>query len=415
VSGPRWRFTLHERSFSPSAPAAGTAITELTECRSRRLETALNAPAKLTFSLDGRSQAALYIGELTTEVMAWRHDETTDTEALMFRGVVAQSQDSVSEQSHTVNVTAHDYWAILARRYLVSGVDLVYTGWSQDDIITNLTGYAINASTAGGVSLVPGSLLPLTYAKVNPDGTPRTVAGPARDRTYQGGTSIGDAIANLTGVIDGPDVDFAPRADVDGTDHLRIFWPRQGVDRPDCPFEYGFSVAAFSRSVNSIEYANYARVLGSNPDTTQGAPQFFAERANVDANDVTRVAVGLWMHAENESDVKVIQTLQEKADGLVRETDGSPGGEMGVLVPSYSLSLTPGWFRPGYPNLGDTVPLRLDVGRLAVSGTVRVLGLGYAIGDDGGEDVEVVTGRPAATLSSLFTAARRDINALARR
>jgi hypothetical protein len=129
---------------------------------------------------------------------------------------------------------------------------------------------------------------------------------------------------------------------------------------------------------------------------------------NADANDIGRMPVGLWMDSENASDVNQIATLQQKAAGDLATA--------GVLVPSYTVTARPGWYRPGRPNLGDTVPLVLRTGRLDVSGTVRVLGVNYAISDDGaGEDVELTLGRPARTLTALFVDARRDIDALARR
>jgi hypothetical protein len=398
-----WRLTLHERAFQAAALASSTAITELTDCYSRRLETALNAPAKLTFSIDGRSQAAFYINELSTEVMAWRQGR------LMFRGIVAQSQDSVSEQAHTVNFTVHDYWAMLIRRYTVLGADLVYTALEQDDLIWGgLALPGIRVIAADGTNLQPGSLLPMERFLANPDGTVRTVpTGITRDRTYTGGQSIGDAITDLTGVINGPGVDVLPHADADGMDYLRIFWPTQGIDRVDTPLVYGATVSSFSRSVNSGDYANYIRVVGQNPDTTPGAPQLFSERHNPDANNVTVVPVGLWMTGDNASDVSEQQTLNEKADGLLKT--------QGTLVPSYSLMLRPGWFVPGKPALGDTVPLVIKIGRLDVSATVRILGINYDIGDDGQEDVELTVGRPIRTLDALFRDTRRDINALARR
>jgi hypothetical protein len=211
----------------------------------------------------------------------------------------------------------------------------------------------------------------------------------------------------MTGIIDGPCVDVLAHSDIDGVDHLRTFYPTQGINRPDTPLVYGVSVANFSRSLNSADYANYVRVIGQNPDTTVGVPQLYAEAISGDANDVTRIAVGLWMRSENASDVNQQATLNEKANGSLRDRS--------VLVPSYSLGLRPGWFRPGFPNMGDTVPLRIEIGRLDVDTTVRVVGIDYAIGDDGQEDVTLTAGRPALTLSSLFVETRRDINALARR
>jgi hypothetical protein len=61
------------------------------------------------------------------------------------------------------------------------------------------------------------------------------------------------------------------------------------------------------------------------------------------------------------------------------------------------------------------VPLVIRSGRLDISTTVRVLGLTFAIGDDGQEDVEVTVGRPAVDLSAIFRKTRRDVDALARR
>jgi hypothetical protein len=182
----------------------------------------------------------------------------------------------------------------------------------------------------------------------------------------------------------------------------------QGVPRPDLPLVYGYSVAAFSRSVNSVDYANYLRFIGQAPEgSATGTPPLSADAWNADANDVTRIATGLWQHVDNASDVKEQTTLDEKAHGALRD--------MGVLMPSYSLSLRPGWFRPGHPNLGDTVPLELQVGRIDDVADVPVLGLTYAIGDDGQEDIDITVGRPVLTLAALFTDTRRDINALARR
>ena len=120
-----------------------------------------------------------------------------------------------------------------------------------------------------------------------------------------------------------------------------------------------------------------------------------------------QVPVGLWQGGENASDVSVKSTLQQKADGDLAVS--------GVLVPSYTLGLRPGWYRPGYPAMGDTVPLLIRSGRLDVSATVRVLGIAYAIGDEEQEDVELTVGRPALTLTALFVKARREHYALARR
>ena len=146
----RWRLTLHRRDFGSFARPSQTGIAELTGARSRRLEQAANTPATFTFSIDGAAPAAAYIQELTTDVIAWRWDEVAGRDIQMFRGVIAQSQDSLSEQAHTVNFTAHDYLAVLTRRFLTAAAPLVYTQRDQDDLVADLVTRASNM--AAGVA-----------------------------------------------------------------------------------------------------------------------------------------------------------------------------------------------------------------------------------------------------------------------
>jgi hypothetical protein len=69
----------------------------------------------------------------------------------------------------------------------------------------------------------------------------------------------------------------------------------------------------------------------------------------------------------------------------------------------------------GFPNMGDTVTLRVQSGRLNVNTQVRVVGITYDISDDGAEDIQLVVGQPAVSFLKTLTPLRRDINALARR
>jgi len=399
MSAPDWRITVHRRSFTvPPEPASATGVGEIVDARSRRLEIGWNTPAKLSFTVDGRSPAAAEVLELATECMAWR-DGT-----LMFRGVVTQSEDTVSEQAHTVNFACHDYLAILTRRFLTPPAPLVYTQTDQDTLVADLVNRA-NTTTSGNgaTSFVPGSRLPLVVRQLNPDGTARAaLSGQLRDRTYEGQTSIGQAITDLAGVINSYDVDVWSNAGADGYDWLRLWYPSRGVTRNDMVLQYGATVASFTRAVNSTDYANYWRALGN--QTTQGAPQMYADRWNADANNVSVTPVGLWPDGSNESDVSVQATLNDKAAGALNTA--------GVLVPSYTLALRPG---APIPNLGDTVPLLIRSGRLNVTTTIRVLAINYAISDDADELVELTVGRPVLTLTSLFVKQRRDIDALARR
>jgi hypothetical protein len=393
---------------------------EMHDARGRHLEQTLNGPARFTFTLSGRSEAATAVREMETDVIVWRWDETTGADVPYFRGVVAQGEDQLTTEAHTCTFTCHDYAAVLDRRYLTSTVQyFVANGHDQDDIVNDLvarvTSAAATSGTAGhpSVSLAPGSYVPLAVVRRAGDGTNRPgKSGRLRDRTYAAQSAVGQLIHDLAAVIDGYDYDVVPgwRYDGDPTrDLLRVFYPNQGAARPNNVLEYGGNVSTVTRSANSSTYANYVRVLGNNGQSDPAAGQMYAEAVGADANDVTRVPVGLWENADNAADVSVQSTLDDKAAGDLNYA--------GVLIPSYSLGLRPGAYYDGFANMGDTLPVVIRSGRLDIGPdtTVRVVGLSFDISDDGTEDVGLTVGRPLTTLVNLLKAGRADVDALARR
>ena len=408
-----WRITLHNRAYSVTTQAPqSTGIGELVSARSRRLEQAYNSAAKLTFTLDGRAPEAALISELRHDVIAWRWDDTVGRDRAIFRGPICQSEDQVTEQAHTVNFTAHDYLALLARRYLTAPTPLVFSQIDQDTIVGTLVNRATNqAATGAGTALTPGAYLPLTANAYNPDGTSRPApSGQLRDRSYLGNQEIGQAIDDLAHVINGFDYDCWPQqgsGQYTGNDMLRLFYPAQGVTRQDHALVYGSNVSGVTRTVDSAAYANYVRVLGNNNNSDQTAPQLYSDAWNSDAITGTAGAIGTWMLAEAAADVSIQSTLDQKAQGDL--------AYYATLIPSYTLTLRPGWYRYGTPNMGDTVTLVVRSGRLNVATQVRVLGLVYDIGDDGQEDVSLTVGRSPLTLADILAGARADINALSRR
>jgi hypothetical protein len=307
-----------------------------------------------------------------------------------------------------VNFVAHDYLAVMGRRMLVTDY-FNLTGWDQDLIVSQLLIAAKNPGTTAQppVSMLPGSYLPLGVVYRNPDGTSRGFSGRQRDRAYAGNQPIGEALSNLAAVQDGFDYDVLANGPAASVDHLRVFYPRQGVTRTDVALVYGVNVATVDRTVSSDDYANYVRLIGNKASTDTAAPQLYAERWNTDANNVTVNPVGLWQRGENASDVSIQATLNEQAQGSL--------DYHGLIVPSYSLGLRGGAYTWGMVNMGDTVPLAVKSGRLNVNTQVRVVGITYAIGDDGDENVALTVGRAPSTLARALTAAARDIDALARR
>lgn len=408
----RWRLTLHNRSYSDQTTMARTGLTELTDARSRRLVQALNTPAVLTFTLDGHSPNAALVTEMAMDVMAWRWDDQQGQDVLAFRGIVAQSQDTLSEQTATVTFTCHDYLAMLTRRFRTT--PLVYTQTDQDDIAAAIVATGRNIYSSSGVSLNPGSYLPILPVNVDPAGASRSTPShlgsppaPLRDRTFPAQSVLLESLDALAKVQGGFDYDLAPGADVYGYDRVRIFYPYQGVLRTFPQLMYGSTVSTVTRTVLSSDYANYQRVLGNNGSSDPAAPQLFAEAWNTAANNVTVSPQGLWMAGEAAADVTLQQTLADKANGDL--------GRSGLVTPGYAVGLRPDGYSWGNPNMGDVVPLIIQAGRLNVNTTIRVLGITYDIGDAGQEDVSLVLGRPDTTFADIFAGNDQDIQALIRR
>jgi hypothetical protein len=409
-----WRFTVHRRIYAAGALPRDTIIGELTDARSRRLTQVWNKPAQLTFTVDGHSGSATAVQEFATDVIAWRWDDYQQRDVAMFRGVVAQAQDTLSEQTAVVTFTCHDYLAMMGRRFYTPAAPTIYTATEQDTIASDLiarAGWIFNGNGATGFN--PGAFVPLAMQALDPSGNNRGASGQLRDRTYQGGDTLLDALDKLATVANGFDYDVVPGGDSQSLDTVRIFYPYQGVQKSRPQLQYGTTVAALTRTVNSADYANYQRVIGNNGTATANAPQLYGEAWNTDANNVTVAPQGLWMAGDNASDVSVQSTLNDHAAGQLARS--------GLVVPSYSVTLRPGWFvtnsfgNPQAVNMGDVVPLIIQEGRLNVNTTVRVLGIDFAIGDDGQEDVTLTLGRPDVTITDILTANAHDIDALARR
>ena len=154
----RWRLTLHRRQFA-DASWQSTLISELPDARGRRLDQQLNTSAQLTFTLDGLSDSAKLVQELACDVVAWRWNEASGADVPYFRGIISQAEDQLTEQSHTVTFTAHDYLAMLSRRFVTS--TMTFAATDQDTIAASLVQAARATVSTAGTAFSPGSYVPL--------------------------------------------------------------------------------------------------------------------------------------------------------------------------------------------------------------------------------------------------------------
>jgi len=402
----QWRLTLHSRDFTANQTPYQTTIGALPDAINRKLIRQWNQPSQLDFTIDGRSAQAALLAELQQDVMAWRWDDTAGVDRPLFRGVVSQTQDVLTADSHLINVTAHDYAGMFARRFLTNPA--TYTNADLDDIVADILNKANNVVTTSGTSMSPGSSMPLTIQMANPDGTTRSAkTGTLYTNTYNASTGLTDIVNELSKLPNGFDFDVLPTG-LNGTaDALRIFAPYQGVQRSDLALVYGSSITALTRSVDSSTYGNYWRVIGNAQSTSPGTTQLVAETWNTDSNNVSTRPIGLWMSADNAPSLTTAAALTAQANGDL--------ALYGTLIPTYQLTLTPGFYYYGGPYMGDVVPLVIRSGRLNVNTNVRVLGITYNIGDDGEEDVDLTVGQPGRTLVQMIQQSQSDVNALARR
>jgi hypothetical protein len=417
----RWRVTLHRRTYADAAPAS-TVIAELTEGRNRKLVRAWNTPAVFTFDLDGWRPAARYIAELGTEVVAWRWDDTTGADVAYFRGPVTASADTIDEQSHTLSVTATDYLGILARRVFTT-VTATATTADQDACAAAIVNAARNVSSSSGTNLATGSYLPLSYTAatggwvvpVNPDGSARALSGTSRTMTWQGNSVCLTMLGDLAKLAGGFDYDVAPFTSLTEAgqspgqvDALRLFFPAQGVTRTSPALYYPGNVTALSRQVSSADYSNYWRTLGNNQNTTQNAPQVYGEAWTADALGAQASAPGTWMGSDSSPDQAPSGPL------LTQEAQGQLN-IYSVLMPTYTLTLAPGFYYEGALRMGDTLPLIVQSGRLNVNTALRVMGTQFETTDDGTEVVTLTVGRAPTTLVDMLGDQAADIRALSRR
>jgi hypothetical protein len=400
----RWNMTLHRRVWALTQ--SDTTIGELRHARNRKLVQAWNQPAVLTFDIDGNAEDAKALQELATDVMAWRWDETTGQDVPMFHGIVGGTVDSLDEQSHTVSVTCTDYLGMLARRMFNQPAQLTLGPYDQDSAVFALLSYANDAfaATGAGTKFGAAAWLPLDTAFVNPDGSSRGNSGQQRTLQVQGGSIIGELLDNLAHLQGGFDYDCAASGDPGVLDQLRVFYPAQGVTRTNPVLHYPGTIASLTRTITSADYANYWRTIGNNQTTDATAAQTYGEATVAEAFNLN---VGVWMQGDQDSDQYALNFLGQIAAGRLNVA--------GLLVPSYAITLRPGWWYRDAVKMGDTVPLVVQSGRLNVQTTQRVLGISYEPTDDGEEKVTLTVGRAPTTLIDVLGAQAADVRALARR
>jgi hypothetical protein len=332
----------------------------------------------------------------------YRWNPLTAKYECFFRGPIGRTEDTVSETTHTVNVTAADYRAMLARCIL--NTPWTFTQRDQLVIFNFLLGPGSSTGPFPNLAIVTNNVL-------NPDGSflAGNATGVLRDRTYTGAEKCGDMLDNLSKVSNGFDWGIVPIDPLDPSGlgiyagYHQMWYPQQGITKPFIA-EYGATVTSLTRTVNSSDFANWIRNDGQ---TNNNVPLYAISPGDVMANPQLH-AEGLWQEGISNADVSDPNTLQQQADGELAFRS--------QLMPSYTIQLVPGaWKGKTDCWLGDSVSLRVVSGRLNVNTTARIIAIDFDIGDDGAERVALTVGRDTLAFSELMADHQSQLDALTRR
>lgn len=339
--------------------SSGNQVSEVGEAFSRKISFKRNLPGTATIVLDIESPLASYCDPTILPRLKVYRDTTAAERAvtpsvlhkLVFYGYLPS--ENVQDDTSTGQTTATfaDPRNKFAQYYLTT--QQVFTHQFQGDILWGLIAN-IDGLSGGDVMLDEGMSDSSVF----------------RDRTYDVGANIADAVSQMTQVINGPDVYVIP--DDSGPTFLGIFTSesRQGADKAGVIFYHGPSLPT-----NCDVQRTYTKTITY--ATENGVdPTGVAQSEN--AGSPGSSPYGLLMAFTTESDPMDAATLTSKAQGTVDQFENPQA----VWQVKNITQDAPQAFIEF--DLGDTIRLVANRGKVvANSVTLRVDGYDLSVSDDG--------------------------------
>lgn len=295
--------------------------------------------AKFTFddeALEGVAEkfaisAEYIISAAYREIYVVDEDDNTIYSGFLDEPSVSGSADGSSQTT----VTSRGFFSLLGKRHL--SAITTYSAQDMSDIAWDLISDT-QALTYGDFGITRGA-------------DPATVS---RDRTYQIGTFVKDAIERLSNnnILGGFDFD------VNHQKQFNVFYPTKGSALPNLKLELGFNINTFNvRKTGILGMANQVSVFGQD----QGGSFPIEVR---DADNSYKDAYFLLQETLSESDVSVTQTLQDKGDEFL-ENNKTPRKELEIttdydMVPFQSY------------DVGDTIPVKIAKGSVSIDDSFRL-------------------------------------------
>lgn len=354
--------------------AGGNALCELATAAGRRITFKRNAYAEAQCTISHEDEAAsLFWGAVRNTGMptlrTYRKPGTalaTDPAVLRFNGYAAPFTEDAEDASTLSLIFRSPFGRLVGDgpgygRFLVPGIGVAADG-------TPL--YYPPSTDAGQIAK---GLIDLantdSFTGLATTGTIQ--ASKNRERTYDVGQNIGEAVSNLsTGLLDG--FDFVERFVEQGAT-LALFdvFASLGSDRPEVRFEYGADTLSNVRSVQRTTQPPVNVVYAA------GANGLFSVRS--DSASIARF--GKWPQYVTLTDVIEQTTLDDRAQALIR-----PNASRTVTFsPEPTLAPLPwdDYF------LGDTVRFFARRAALSENVAVRVNAFTVVVDEDGNEAFEI--------------------------
>jgi hypothetical protein len=311
----------------------------------------LNRPDSLTFTYDARDPAAPELAERLNDLWVYRTGAGESGQTLTSRLRVWTLGRVLDSRSHRVAVTALSYRAVIEARKVWPTSTLAWAaGTEQADIAWDLIADA-QALTNGNHGITRGRGFTAGAGNTGID----------RQESVKVGDSIGKIIDQIGAREDGFDWDV---------DHLLAF----NVDHPgvgsvkNYGLAWGTNVTAVQVTAAAVDYGNAGIITGG--DTTA--------LVTATAAGLAADPAGRWEREWSFPSVVLQSTLDERAPHLVDDATRPPA--------RYALTLRQGaWGGPAVLDVGDTVPLVILDGVLAVDAPVRVVQIKVVAESSGAE------------------------------
>jgi hypothetical protein len=286
-------------SVSPFTLAIGPAtstrpVQEINDFTVWRLDNNLDDGCSITFNTRGGSQAARLITELETDVWVYR----LGLPVQRFR-VVSAEETWREDGDDIVDISAICYRRILRSRFVRS--PLSFVAETQGQIVADLIAHA-QAADNGNLGITYGSL----------------EATISRDREYEIGANIWDAITELTRVENGI------AWDVDEDLELSV---RLQTDFPTVPtpIALGTTARRLARPSSAEQFANATIVTGNTEATVPIVAQ---------SSTILTDSRGRWEKFVSVSGEADPVALQERADGVLNESISPVSVWQAEMIPS---------------------------------------------------------------------------------